>query len=94
MKKIYAGWLLAILSVISAHAAEDHLKIKGYILQKEGGTPLGFATITLDGTSSGTVSDEKGYFEIDLPGRGSTLFGPTSSDIGRPYNESRPTGKI
>ncbi len=70
MKLQYIGWILCITLSMTAYASQDNLKIKGYVLQKENGSPLGFATITLDSTSLGTISDEKGYFEINIPKQG------------------------
>lgn len=39
-------------------------EIRGYLLDKETGTPIADASIILVGTTFGTTSDEEGYFEI------------------------------
>lgn len=38
--------------------------LSGYLLEKDTGTPVEFATAYINGTTIGAVSDEKGFFEL------------------------------
>lgn len=61
MKKI----ILLILLVKFCIAGNSQM-IKGTILDKKSGSPVAFATVYFNGTSVGSGSNDKGYFEIDV----------------------------
>ena len=44
-------------------------QIKG-VINDETGSPLPYATVYLENTSTGTVSNEKGHYTLDLPSNG------------------------
>ncbi|MCA1764328.1 MAG: carboxypeptidase-like regulatory domain-containing protein [Cryomorphaceae bacterium] len=59
-------WLLFTIPLVgNAHS--------GRVVDSETGEPLAFASIGLKGSSSGTISNEDGYFNIDFAEKGDTL---------------------
>lgn len=42
-----------------------HYKVEGTVYDRETGEPLPFATVTLQGTTKGTVANEEGYFYLN-----------------------------
>ncbi len=65
--------LLVLGLLLSAHFTVQNLyTIKGYVLD-ETGVPLIGATVTIKGTTTGTVTDLNGYFELQSPDPSPTL---------------------
>ncbi|MFN3849697.1 MAG: TonB-dependent receptor [Spirosomataceae bacterium] len=71
MKNLYK--LILIFSVISnfsfAQSSNFAYKLKGYVRDSLDGTPLIGATININYGEMGLTTDDKGYFEIQLPSK-------------------------
>lgn len=52
-----------LLLICSSRGASQSL-IRGYLIDSVDRSPIEFATVYFNGTSTGTVSDERGYFEL------------------------------
>lgn len=72
MKKTYYITLLLFALVFQTWAQES-MSLKGQIKSKKDEIPLPGVTITLKGTSKGTVTDVEGLFSLSLPVGESTL---------------------
>jgi hypothetical protein len=59
--------VLLIWISISIAFSQEKAYISGYILD-ENERPLFSASVAIEGTSYGTVTDEEGYFELEVPG--------------------------
>jgi hypothetical protein len=53
---------------------ESHYTLKGKIVDSEDGTALPGVTVTIKGTSKGTVTDMHGNFALDIPRDGETIL--------------------
>ena len=61
MKTYLKGLItIALISISALLTAQKHGEIKGHIYD-EAGEPMGYANVHLMGTSSGTISDDKGF---------------------------------
>lgn len=65
MRKTLIGWLLLILTAITANAQE--ITVGGTVVSKEDGEPLIGATVMSLATGSGTATDIDGNFTITVP---------------------------
>lgn len=63
MKRIVNALAVSLLAVVGLQAADNHEKVKGYVLDKEG-SPLPGAYVYWTDKSSRCVTDTEGYFEI------------------------------
>ncbi len=66
--------LLLIIINLSLSSAFAQVKVSGSVTDSEDGTPVIGATVTVKGTSSGTVTDTKGAFTISLPSTPGTII--------------------
>ncbi|HRO47208.1 carboxypeptidase-like regulatory domain-containing protein [Agriterribacter sp.] len=57
--------LVCLYSLPYAAISQGSSKISGYV--KDSGGPVSDASVLIKGTTQGTVTDEKGYFEINVP---------------------------
>ena len=74
MKKHLIHFLLvAVLSVFSA-AAFAQTTVRGQLVDSETGEPLVGASVMIEGTSQGTVTDIDGYFKQSVAQGGTLLF--------------------
>jgi hypothetical protein len=60
-------YLLLVASLIASFSTVGQQLIKGQIIDQETKESLPFATISFDGTTSGTVSNAQGYFQLQVP---------------------------
>jgi len=58
--------LVSLLLAINLFASAQPKTISGFIKKTDDGTPLSKATVLIKGTSSGTISDEKGFYSTTL----------------------------
>ena len=71
------GFHLFLAYIVSLELiAQQNLAIRGYVIDKEDGEPVPYATITVSDASLFAISNDDGYFEFRLPGSYSadTLF--------------------
>ena len=66
--------LLLIIINLSLSSAFAQVKVSGSVTDSEDGMPVIGATVTVKGTSSGTVTDTKGAFTISLPSTPGTII--------------------
>lgn len=76
-------WLVVCLMLMSASAAfAQNMTVTGTVKDSATGEPVPFASIRLDGTMTGGMTDADGIYSIDVPADGVLIF----SSIG--YKES------
>ena len=63
MKRLTVLWALVLFTLLEANGQ----MVKGLVKDAETKDPLPFATINFAGTSIGTVSNNDGYFELNIP---------------------------
>jgi len=56
--------LLLLLQTVSRAEAQDFAAIKGFVKDADGLEPLPFSNVSLEGTSTGTTTDNNGFFSI------------------------------
>lgn len=71
MKKISAA-LIMLLSLLSFDTIQERT-ITGTVISSEDHTPLPGISVVLKGTTTGTVTDQKGKYKITVPAKGGTL---------------------
>ena len=71
MPKVKNSFLLFFYLVSVGLVAQDTRNLSGTVLDAATGEPLPFATVSLKGTSLGTVSNAQGYYTFRIPGRSS-----------------------
>jgi len=67
MKKNYAMTLLFLLGFLASIPLYAQQTVKGKVTAKEDGQPLPGASILVQGTSTGAVTDIDGNYSIDVP---------------------------
>ena len=67
MKYRYVLILLLLIHAFSAICQVEYITISGKILDEESGEPLSFASIGLENSSLGTISNTQGEFDFHLP---------------------------
>lgn len=67
MKRFYFLLLFMFCSVIVASATTHGSTIKGVVLSKDDRSPIAYATVAIEGTSHGAVTDVNGAFEFKVP---------------------------
>ncbi|MEM8967497.1 MAG: TonB-dependent receptor [Bacteroidota bacterium] len=66
----YGYWIFVALNLLAIHQSEAtppdscQYQVAGQVLDLSNEQPLAFASVQIDGTSQGTVTDEQGYFRI------------------------------
>ncbi|REG91424.1 SusC/RagA family TonB-linked outer membrane protein [Algoriphagus antarcticus] len=73
MKKNYAMTLLFLLGFLASVPLYAQQTVKGKVIAQEDGEPLPGASILIQGTSTGTVTDIDGYYSIDVPNADAVL---------------------
>src|SRR5690606_29806703 len=73
MKKNYAMTLLFLLGFLASVPLYAQQTVKGKVTAKEDGEPLPGASILIQGTSKGAVTDIDGNYSIDVPNAQSVL---------------------
>jgi hypothetical protein len=69
MKKVLRLLLLTMLfAIFNAFVYGQGGTINGYVYDLESGEPLEMANISVKGTQQGTISDENGFFSLQVPG--------------------------
>ena len=58
--------LLILLLFLSAVLSAQKMYVRGYVLNEEK-RAVEFATVQIKETASGTITNEKGYFELSFP---------------------------
>ncbi|MBA3670882.1 MAG: SusC/RagA family TonB-linked outer membrane protein [Gemmatimonadaceae bacterium] len=71
--KIRTLFLSAIALLVAGTAQAQQRRITGRVTAEEGGAPLGAATVSLAGTTTGTFTTEDGRFSISAPATTVTL---------------------
>ncbi|MDE6286688.1 MAG: carboxypeptidase-like regulatory domain-containing protein, partial [Muribaculaceae bacterium] len=68
-------WVIGAICLLSPHLllAQDLLKVKGNVAD-ENGEPLIGASVTVQGSKTGTVTDIDGNYEIPVAANGSLEF--------------------
>lgn len=69
MKFIYT-----ILFLLAGFSVNAQRLLKGSVYDVQGGLPVGFATVTVQGETIGTNTDEQGRFELNVPGNATALI--------------------
>ena len=60
--------LCCFITVTIAQEAEVLGSIRGHVYDQADGLEIGFATVQVDGTTMGSITDENGFFNItDIP---------------------------
>jgi TonB-linked SusC/RagA family outer membrane protein len=72
------GWLrallaLAVLLPLGAHAAAAQVQVTGLVTSAEDGRPLPTVSVTVGGTTAGTLTNNLGRFSINVPTGQETL---------------------
>ncbi|MEP1086641.1 SusC/RagA family TonB-linked outer membrane protein [Algoriphagus sp.] len=73
MKKNYAMTLLFLLGFLASIPLYAQQTVKGKVIAKEDGEPLPGASILIQGTSTGAVTDIDGFYSIDVPNANTVL---------------------
>lgn len=73
MKKSYSISLLFLFGLFLSVSAYAQQNVKGKVTSSEDGQPLPGASVLVQGTSTGTVTDLDGNYSIDVPNRNSVL---------------------
>ena len=66
--------LTMVGSVFFLSLAAQHLKVSGTVLEDQSNLPLIGVSVTVKGTTTGTVTDLDGQFALDAPGDGVLIF--------------------
>ena len=74
MKRNLIHFLLVALLSAFATAASAQMKVTGQLVDAETGEPLIGASVLVEGTQQGSVTDVDGNFEQQLPSGGATLI--------------------
>jgi len=71
MKKALQLFFMTIAAVcLSAGVLAQTTGVSGYVYDLESGEPLEMANVKVKGTSTGSISDENGYFSFDVSSPG------------------------
>lgn len=73
MKRILLICLTAMLALSSSALLAQERTISGRVTSSEDGTPLPGVNVVLKGTTSGSVTDGEGVFQLSVPSEGGTL---------------------
>jgi TonB-linked SusC/RagA family outer membrane protein len=74
MKKSYLITLLFLFGFLLSFSTYAQQNVKGKVSSKEDGMPLPGASILIQGTSTGTVTDIDGMYSIEVPNQNSVLI--------------------
>ncbi|MBE9484482.1 MAG: TonB-dependent receptor [Bacteroidetes bacterium] len=75
MKKVLRLFFMTIAAVcLSAGVFAQTTGISGYVYDLESGEPLEMANVKVKGTSTGSISDENGYFSFDVSSPGKLII--------------------
>ncbi|PZX57724.1 TonB-linked SusC/RagA family outer membrane protein [Algoriphagus ratkowskyi] len=73
MKKNYVMTLLFLLGILVSIPLYAQQTVKGKVIAQEDGKPLPGASILIQGTNTGTVTDIDGFYSINVPNAKSVL---------------------
>ena len=82
--RLIVGFIFILLSQV---AAAQTFSINGTVVSKKTGQPLAAVTVVDKGNKQSVITDEKGNFQLDVPGKSVLAQGPCS--IERIFSEDR-----
>ncbi len=63
-----------LATFVTVFASAQGLTVFGYVTDSASGEPVPFASVHMEGTSSGTSTDAEGYYHLELPSKGTLVF--------------------
>ena len=73
MKNVKVFLLLMLLTAASTAFAQS-VKVSGVVTDASNGEPLPYASVVLNGTETGTMTDLNGAYSITVPSNGTLIF--------------------
>lgn len=73
-KRLFQLLFVTCALLCSAATAVAQSTVKGQVVDQETGEPLIGASVTIDGTSKGTITDIDGFFTQSVPTNGTIKF--------------------
>lgn len=92
MKNFRTIFLALLLGLISSAAAAQQSWVEGFI-RNEQGQPLEFVNLALEGTSTGTTTNQAGFFRLRVPGGPASLLVSHLGYISRRITINVPVGE-